>query len=484
MRRFLLFIIIIAVLIFGISRMTKRNAGMHRPEKYTPAESSKINPENVKVLAALDEEFTHVVDAVVPSVVSITTSRRVRTQNGPYLVDPFEQFFGMRRRAPQVPQERIQNSLGSGVIVSKEGHILTNYHVIANMDDVKVQLSDGRTEPAEVIGSDERTDIAVLKISTKDLVPLPLGDSDQVKVGQLVFAIGNPFNLGETVTQGIISAKGREDADSGNEFLQTDTAINPGNSGGPLVNLRGEIIGINSAIFSTSQSQTPAWQGVGFAIPSNVARRALESVIKNGRVSRGFLGVVIPQNAAEPVVTEVAPDSPAERAGIKEGDIIKEFNGHAVSGIRDLRKRVAEVAVGEKAKVKLSRANAEVNVTVEIAEQTAATQARQNPRRQPNQPPIVPATQNILAGIRVTDIPNEQRTRLPENVHGVMVVQIDPNSPAADVLQTGDVIEEIDREPINSVADFDRIAASRAGEEKRMLFISRGRTRSFVILTR
>ncbi|MDP9290910.1 MAG: trypsin-like peptidase domain-containing protein, partial [Verrucomicrobiota bacterium] len=287
MKRFFIFVVLIALLIVGITRWRATHPLVHRPEKYTPVQSAKIDPKDVKVLAAMDEEYTKVVDAVVPSVVSITTSRKVRVPNNPYLVDPFEEFFGLRRRGPRAaPRDGVQNSLGSGVIVSKEGHVITNYHVIANMDDVKVQLNDGRIESAQLIGSDEETDIAVLKVNARDLVPLSFGDSDQVKVGQLVFAVGNPFGLQETVTQGIISAKGRRATeDSSNEFFQTDTAINPGNSGGPLVNLRGEIIGINAAIYSSSTSQA-SWQGVGFAIPANTARRALESVLQHGRVQR------------------------------------------------------------------------------------------------------------------------------------------------------------------------------------------------------
>jgi serine protease Do len=280
--------------------------------------------------------------------------------------------------------------LGSGVIVSQEGHILTNHHVVANMDKIQVQLTDGRVVPAQLIGTDEQTDIAVLKISADKIEPLRLGDSDDVRVGQMVFAVGNPFGLQETVTQGIISAKGRRAmADSGVEFLQTDAAVNQGNSGGPLINLKGEIIGINSAIFSTTQEGS--WLGISFAIPSNVAKRALESVLKTGRIVRGYLGVTmvnISQLAPEirqqfaltdkegAVVAQVMPDSPADLAGLKPGDQIRRFNGRTVPDRIFFRSRVAELDVHAKAELTILRAGQEHTLTVQIAEAPAGLDSR------------------------------------------------------------------------------------------------------------
>ena len=260
MRRFFLFVVLVIFCVAALYLWNERRPAERRvPEKFTPAEGGKIDPGDLKVLAAMEDEYTKLVDVVVPSVVSVTASRTVQL---PYVVDPFELFFGRRSQRP--PQMGEQKSLGSGVIVSKEGHILTNHHVIAQVDNVRVQLSNGKEYPARIIGSDEQTDIAVLKVDAPNLTPLPIGDSDLVKVGQRVIAVGNPFGLEETVTQGIISAKGRRAMDdSANEFFQTDAAINPGNSGGPLVNLRGEVIGINAAIFSTGNGATPGWQGVG-----------------------------------------------------------------------------------------------------------------------------------------------------------------------------------------------------------------------------
>jgi serine protease Do len=381
MRRSLFIFLVVGLIAFGLYRWQHLNSQLHggarTPEQYTPAEGPKVNPKDVQVLSALDAEYTRLMQAVLPSVVSITTSRRVSAN--PAAINPLELFF---RRRPIRPQESTETSLGSGVIVSKEGHIITNHHVVADKDRIEVQLTDGRVAPAQIIGTDEQTDIAVLKISAPNLEPLPLGDSDQVRVGQMVFAVGNPFGLQETVTQGIISAKGRRAmADSGVEFLQTDAAVNQGNSGGPLLNLRGEIIGINSAIFSTSEDG--AWLGISFAIPANVARRALESVLKTGRIVRGYLGVsmlnITPEiarelklNSAEgAVVTGVLPDSPAEKAGLRSRDVIHRFNGRPIKDMLGLRSHVAETEIGTKVTLGIIREGQGQTATAEIAEAPA-----------------------------------------------------------------------------------------------------------------
>lgn len=378
MRRSFFIFLLSALLVFGVYRyyrLANGGAGARRAtEHYTPAEGPKIDIKDVQVLAALDAEYSRLVQAVVPSVVSITSSRTVRLQQR---IDPMEFFFPSRGTRP--PLERQQSSLGSGVIVSREGHILTNNHVIANMEKIEVQLTDGRVVPAQLIGSDELTDIAVLKIEAQNIEPLAFGDSDQVRVGQLVFAIGNPFGLQETVTQGIISAKGRRAvADSGVEFLQTDAAVNQGNSGGPLLNFRGEIVGINSAIYSNSDQG--AWLGISFAIPSNTARRTLESLLKNGRVIRGYLGVQmtnlnretarslgVPDTAGAGVV-EVVPGSPAEKAGLQAGDVIRTFNGYPIADILALRSRVAEMELEAKVELGVLRGGKMMTLSTTIAE--------------------------------------------------------------------------------------------------------------------
>jgi serine protease Do len=338
-------------------------------ERFTPAAAPKLNLDDVKVLAAIDAEYTRLVHSVVPSVVSITSSRTVM-QMAPLTVGDL--LMGRQRS-----QRAKSTSLGSGVIVSKEGHILTNHHVIAGMTEIRVQLTDGRNLAAALIGSDPATDIAVLRIDAPNIEPLALGESDGLRVGQQVFAIGNPYGLEETVTRGIVSAKGRHTAsDSSIEYVQHDAAVNEGNSGGPLLNVRGEIVGINSAIFS----RTGGWQGISFAIPANSARRVLEGIVKRGRMVRSYLGVVMQEvspalarNLGLPdlegaIVTEVAPDSPAARAGLQPGDVIRTFNGKRVAGVQPLRQMIAGTEVGQEVQVGFLRAGTAAKVTAKLTE--------------------------------------------------------------------------------------------------------------------
>ena len=341
--------------------------------KYTLATSPPIEASDVPRLVAADEEYARLVDAVLPSVVSITSQRMARLGSGN--VSAFDLLLGSRDTRLQP----VETSLGSGVIVSHEGHIITNHHVTERMNEIEVQLSDGRTCRAVLLGSDPAVDIAVLKIEAPNLKPLPLGDSEKVRVGQLVFAIGNPFGLGETVTSGIISAKGRRAAeDSAVEYLQTDAAVNRGNSGGPLINLRGEIVGINAAIFSNNDEGN--WLGISFAVPSKTARHALESVIKRGRIVRTYLGVTIsnvtPELARQlqmdfargAFITEVVPDSPAEKAGLQGGDVVLELDGREIKDSLALRNRLSEVDVGAQVELKVTRAGAPRTLIAEMAE--------------------------------------------------------------------------------------------------------------------
>ena len=492
MKRFLLFVALVILAVYGVSRW---NGQRSMPETFTPVSTVQVDLKDSQVLTALNREYTELVQAVVPSVVSITTSRRVAV---PQVVDPFEFFFG-QRRGQSAPREQVRNSLGSGVIVSKEGHILTNNHVVASVDEIRVWLHDGRDFPAKVIGTDPVTDVAVLKIDAPGIRPLPLGDSDSVKVGSVVFAIGNPFGLRETVTQGIISATGRQVSDeNSNEFFQTDTAINPGNSGGPLVNVRGEIVGINSAIGNFSGSGT--WQGVGFAIPANAARRAMESLVKTGHVVRGYLGVVIQDLTPEladqfgvpgqtgALVGTVTPGSPAEKAGLKPGDIVTAFNGKPIKDIRDLFRQVSGMPINSKVEIRFLRDKKPQTVTAEIAEQPAGFSAGAGTPPQGNAPqgPTPPSGElpanNPLAGIDVTGIPADHRSEYPPNTRGVMVTEVDPGSPAAGSVQPGDVIEEIARQPVETPADFARIARTLQPGQRTMLSICHGKLRSFVVV--
>ena len=393
MRRSFFLFLITALVVFGVYRywkLTHERPGFRRTtERYTPAEAPKLDLKDVQVLAALDSEYTRLVEAVVPSVVSITTTGTVLVPR-PQIIDPFEFFFPNRRTRTAIEQQK--TSLGSGVIVSREGHVLTNHHVIAGMDKFVVTLTDGRNEPAQLLGSDELTDIAVLKINAGNVEPLAFGDSDAVRVGQMVFAIGNPFGLQETVTQGIISAKGRRAMrDSGAEFLQTDVAVNEGNSGGPLINLRGEIVGINTAIFS--KSAEGGWLGISFAIPANTARRTLESLLKTGRVVRGYLGLMMSDITRENaralglretngvLIADVFPDSPAAAAGVQPGDVVRTFNGRRVADALALRSRLAETDIGTDVELGIVRGGQQITLHAKIAEAPVVSGMQRVPQR-------------------------------------------------------------------------------------------------------
>ncbi len=452
------------------------------PEKFTPAAGPKLGYDDVHVLEEMEKEYTGLVQAVVPSVVSITATKRVEA---PTVEDPFELFFGRRFREPKRTEE--MRSLGSGVIVSSEGHILTNQHVVADVDDVSIRLANGQTARARIIGSDAVTDIAVLKVTGLNVTPLAFADSDQVKVGQRVIAVGNPFGFDETVTQGIISAKGRAMEDSANDYFQTDAAINPGNSGGPLVDIRGEIIGINSFIYSGSGS----W-GLGFAIPANTARRALEAILKTGRVPHGYLGVQIlsPERAARmglpdfdgAYVYGVTPGSPAEEAGIRKGDVITSIGQHVVHNTTELRNQIAGVPTGTQVAVGLERGGESMTVTARIEEQAQDQSAAGQTAPAPPAATQTPASgPGLLAGVHVFPIPPDHEEDLPPHAHGVMVASVDDDCPAAGTLQQSDVIEEIDQAPIHNVAEYQQAAAAITGDTV-LLSICRDRRRSFEVI--
>jgi serine protease Do len=430
--------------------------------------------------------------------VSVKTTKRIQRKYG---LDPFDFFRGNFRQYNGPDDEAmVQNSLGSGVILTKEGHIITNNHVVDQVDEIQVQLSDGRVCPARVIGSDAQLDLAVLKIDEPNIKPIKLGDSDAMQAGDFVLAIGNPFGFEETVTEGIISSKGRPNRIDGfGDYLQTDAAINPGNSGGPLINLRGEVIGINTAIISRSGGS----QGIGFAIPSNTVRMALESLLKKGRIIRGYLGIQTAAPHVGPfgglensgvVVASVLPDSPAAEAQMERGDVIRKFDGHDVRNIAELQRLVSQVELDKKIDVEVSRNGKPVQLSAKIREQPANYQlARALPPNQPGQPAPAPnepdtdspdqsgASGNALASLTVRDLTPElaQTLGVPANIHGVVVTRVGDDTPE---LRPRDVIEAVNEEPINSVQDFQAAIANLDPNQAQVLSVCRQRVRSFVVI--
>jgi serine protease Do len=380
--------------------------------------------------------------------------------------------------------------------VTNEGHIITNSHVVDQVDEIEVQLSDGRTKKARLVGSDSQVDLAVLKIDEPGVKPLKLGDSDAVQAGDMVLAIGNPFGFEETVTEGIISSKGRPNrVDGFGDFLQTDAAINPGNSGGPLINLNGEVIGINTAIIS----RTGGSQGIGFAIPSNTVKVALESLLRKGRIIRGYLGIqaqVNPQNLTANedgvVVGDVLPGSPAADAHLQKGDVIRKFNGRDVKSFPELRSLVAQAELNKKIDLEVLRDGKPLKVSAELREEPPNYQtARALP--QPGQPgpsdplpqPNAPDTDqdqsstNPFGSMRVSELTPElaKRLDLPAGVRGVVVDAADFSE-----LQRGDVIEEIDQQAVTSVNEFNKIVAGLDPDSTHVFSMCRHRVRSFIVV--
>jgi serine protease Do len=412
--------------------------------------------------------FAPVIKKVAPSVVKVevsTKSKNVDLPSSPYPDEDFlRRFFGDQfsqrgngngSRGGRTMRSPKQFGLGSGVIVSKDGYILTNNHVVEEADEIKVSLNDGREFNAKVIGRDPKTDIAVIKIEAKDLPPITIADSDKIEVGDVSLAIGNPFGIGQSVTMGIVSATGRGNVGVDYEdFIQTDAAINPGNSGGALVDAEGRLIGINTAILSRSGG----YQGVGFAVPVNLARNVMESLIKNGRVVRGFLGVNIqdinpslaktfklPDDKGA-LVGDVTPDSPALKGGIKSGDVILAFNNKSVADSRHLKLQVAQTAPGSTVPVKVLRDGKEqtLKVTVKELPGSEKTETADNSNNNDN---------DALHGVAVADLDSQARTQLhtPKDIQGAAVTDVDQDSAAYEAgLRPGDVILEINRQPVHN----------------------------------
>ena len=428
--------------------------------------------------------YADVVSRVAPAVVTIRADKRVRTaQQFPFMDDPFFRgLFGDRAR-PQQPQESIEQALGSGVIVSTDGYILTNHHVIDGAEQIKIDLNDGRTIDAKLVGSDPPSDLALLKADVSNLPHLTPGDSDKVRVGDVALAIGNPFGVGQTVTMGIISAKGRSTAGPGagnfEDFLQTDAPINKGNSGGALVNTIGELIGINSQIVPGAGGTNI---GIGFAIPSNMARNVMDQLVKNGRVRRGQLGVSVKRIDSDMaaslgmsetkgvIVNSVRPGSAAEKAGMHQGDVITAIDGAPVSDSNAFRNRVASSGPGTEVTLTILRDNREQKIRAALGEfnPETAQKGEQNDTA-PN------AEGGGKLGISVVPLTPEiaSELKLRPGTQGVVVESVDPAGPAVEAgIQRGDVIQEVNRQTIRSAADL-RDAIDKNGKKPALLLINR-----------
>lgn len=446
----------------------------------TPLSSSTVRP---------DETFVEISKSATPAVVNISTTRLIKNENGPnpFFEDPFfRRFFGEEfGRQFEQPKERKEQSLGSGVIVESNGTIVTNNHVVANSDEIKVLLSDKREFKGKVVGTDPKTDLAVIKISAADLPTIPWGDSGKMQVGEYVLAIGNPFGLNQTVTMGIVSALGRANVGISDyeDFIQTDAAINPGNSGGALVNTKGELIGINTAIFSRSGG----YMGIGFAIPSNMAKTVLESIKKEGKVVRGWLGVSIQEISptlakqfgikenAGALVSDVMEKSPADKGGIKRGDVITHYQGRPVDNPGHLRNAVAETPVGTKVKLTVIRDKKEITVQLTIGEQpkNLAKGGGESEEKGSDE-------SRAVSGLDVSNLTKEMARRLgiPYKEYLVVVTNVESGSPAEEAgVVRGDIILEINRVAIKNTDDFEKVMGQiKKGSELLFLINRQGRT--------
>jgi len=456
------------------------------------AASVAVNDAPLSRESKMTTSYSGAVKKAAPAVVNISTTKIVR-QNAQRFNDPMFRFFfgddfgGMQRNRPQ--KER---SLGSGVIVTKDGYLVTNHHVVEGADEIKVSLAGSKKEyEAKVVGKDPRTDIAVLKIDTKEAPFVTLGDSDKVEVGDVVLAIGSPFGLSQTVTMGIVSAVGRGNLgiEDYEDFIQTDAAINVGNSGGALIDVEGRVIGINTAILANRGGGN---QGVGFAVPINMARGIMDRLLKDGKVDRGFMGL-LPQDLTPALarkfsvpegkgvlVGEVTEKAAADEAGIKPGDIITEFNGKSVIDARQFRLLVADTAPGSSVKVKLLRESGEkmVEKTLTVVLKTRPAEAGEEGGSSAETP------DDVLDGVVVSDIDANARAqlRLPASIRGAVVVEVDQTSAAFEAgLRSGDVIQEINRRPIRSAEDA--VNATKNVKDKELLLrvYSRGVSRYIVV---
>jgi len=449
-----------------------------------------------RVLVGGRESYADVVKVVAPGVVTIQVEGKAQarpTQFGGDDEDMLRRFFGDQfgfpgdqgdrggrgDRGQRGPRTFKQRGLGSGVIVSPDGYILTNNHVIDSADDIRVELTDGRTMKAKLVGADKPSDLALLKVEGTNLPTVAVGNSDAAQVGDVVLAVGNPLGIGQTVTMGIISAKGRSTGNgdgSYEDFIQTDAPINLGNSGGALVKLRGELVGINSQILSQSDGNI----GIGFAIPSNMARHVMDDLRKDGKVRRSQLGVTIQPVTSDladslglkqvggVIVSSVTADSAADHAGMKRGDVIKSFNGQPVQDMNSLRNHVADITPGSNASVVIVRDGSEKTLNVKLDEASGSRAAR-------DRDDSSGSDDKAALGIQVAPLTPDMaaEAKLPRNTHGVVVQNVNPDGRAADAgIKEGDIILEVNRQAVQSVDDL-RAAVRRSADRPTLLLVNR-----------
>lgn len=478
-KRYLLAPVLVSVLLgtgYGISKAVK-----------APDASATPPTKSVEV-PMVPGNFSELAETVRPGVVNIQVVKKVKNvafgsrdfSGNPFGEDsPFGDFFGRYFQGNPSPAPE-QRGVGSGFIMSRDGYIVTNNHVVEDADQIKVKLANGKEYNAKVIGRDPKTDLALVKIDgASDLHALPMGNSDDLKVGSWVVAIGSPFGLEQTVTAGIISAKGRV-IGSGpyDNFIQTDASINPGNSGGPLINTRGEVVGINTAIVAEGK-------GIGFAIPINMAKDIAPQLQEKGHVTRGWLGVSIQEMTPElakslglkedskgALVAQVVPGSPAEKAGIAQGDVIVEFGGKAIAESKDLPQIVASTAVGKSVDVKLVRDGKALDRQVKISEMEENVTVNNAPARK-------------TLGIAVQNLTPEMARRLRLTIEsGVVVTRVESGSPAADAgIQTGDIIREVNRKPVKDADDLVQKIEQVKDQSSILLLVQRGQNNLFAAVT-
>ncbi|MGB7022774.1 MAG: Do family serine endopeptidase [Candidatus Acidiferrales bacterium] len=446
-------------------------------------------------LGSFTNGFASVLRPALPAVVNISTTKVIKVQQnreGPFNDPFFQQFFGNQFGGPARPQTERETSLGSGVIINSDGYILTNNHVVAHGGNIKV-VWNNKNYAGKVVGTDPLTDIAVVKIDATGLPTIALGDSSKLQVGDVVFAIGDPFGIGETATMGIVSATGRsiglESQEQGKQayedFIQTDAAINPGNSGGAMIDLHGDLVGINTAIISSGSSMNGEGgnEGIGFAIPINMARNIMEQIIQHGKVERGYMGVYIhdlsPEFAKEfnyngggagALVSDVTAGSPAAKAGIKRGDIILGLNGEALNGSGDLTARIASTAPGTPVQLKIFRDGKTLEVPVTLGELPESGRTSTSALGEGSSGEN---SSKALEGVQVENLTPQiaQQLNLPASAHGVVVDSVDQSSAAAEAgLQRGDVIVEVNHKAVNNMAEF-RAAMSGTGNQPVLLLV-------------